>query len=245
MTLISDQDGSKELYLEERRQEIVRQVNHSGRVSVAELAERFGVSEVTIRADLQALAARNLIVRTHGGAVPMGRGLRELSLADRSQQQVTEKDRIGAAGAAMVSNGDAIVLDSSSTALAIAKHLKQHRDLTILTNSLAIAHEMLEEALKMRRIPGIYFTDTPTGRHAHIAGTGLGVWEIVRVYREENNDWEALRESFDWLTEQQLRTALAYAEAYPEEIGDRIALEDEFSVEEVWKKYPFTRPPWA
>src|SRR3990172_12738951 len=107
----------------------------------------------------------------------------------------------------------------------------------------SIAHEMLEEALKMRRIPGIYFTDTPTGRHAHIAGTGLGVWEIVRVYREENNDWEALRESFDWLTEQQLRTALAYAEAYPEEIGDRIALEDEFSVEEVWKKYPFTRPP--
>lgn len=144
MTLISDQDGSKELYLEERRQEIVRQVNHSGRVSVAELAERFGVSEVTIRADLQALAARNLIVRTHGGAVPMGRGLRELSLADRSQQQVTEKDRIGAAGAATVSNGDAIVLDSSSTALAIAKHLKQHRDLTLLTNSLAIAREMLD-----------------------------------------------------------------------------------------------------
>ena len=48
----------------------------------------------------------------------------------------------------------------------------------------SIAHEMLEEALKMRRIPGIYLTDTPTGRHAHIAGTGLGVWEIVRVYRE-------------------------------------------------------------
>jgi len=99
---------------------------------------------VTIRADLQALGARNLIVRTHGGAVPMSRGLRELSLADRSQQQVTEKDRIGAAGAAMVSNGDAIVLDSSSTVLAIARHLKQHRDLTILTNSLAIAHEMLD-----------------------------------------------------------------------------------------------------
>src|SRR3972149_1596721 len=107
----------------------------------------------------------------------------------------------------------------------------------------SIAHEMLEEALKMRRIPGIYFTDTPTGRHAHIAGTGLGVWEIVRVYREENNDWEALRKRYDWLTEQPLRPALASAEASLQAIGDPIALEDEFSVEEVWKKYPFTRPP--
>src|SRR3972149_7363891 len=103
-----DQDRPKELYLEERRQEIVRQVNHCGRISVAELAERFGVSEVTIRADLQALAARNLIVRTHGGAVPIGRGLRGLSLADRSQQQVTEKDRIGAAGAATASHSGAV-----------------------------------------------------------------------------------------------------------------------------------------
>jgi len=134
----------KDLYLEERRQEIVRRVHECGRVSVAELAEQFNVSEVTIRADLQALAARNLIVRTHGGAVPAGRGLRELSLAARSQLQVSEKERIGIAGAALVSHGEAIILDSSSTSLAIARHLKQHRELTILTNSLAIAHEMLD-----------------------------------------------------------------------------------------------------
>ena len=134
----------KDLYPAERRQAITKRINDCGRASVAELARRFGVSEVTIRADLQALVARNLIVRTHGGAVPTRRGLHELSLADRTQQQVSEKDRIGAAGADLVSNGEAIVLDSSSTALAIVKHLKQHRDLTILTNSLVIAHEMLD-----------------------------------------------------------------------------------------------------
>ena len=141
---MADKRGSKDLYPAERRQEIVKQINDCGRASVADLAAQFRVSEVTIRADLQALVARNLIVRTHGGAVPTGRGLHELSLADRTQQQVSEKDRIGAAGADMVSNGEAIVLDSSSTALAIVKHLKQHRDLTILTNSLVIAHEMLD-----------------------------------------------------------------------------------------------------
>jgi len=141
---MADGNVLKDLYLEERRQEIVKRVNDCGRASVAELAEQFGVSEVTIRADLQALAARNLIVRTHGGAVPAGRGLHELPLAIRSQQQVSEKERIGVAGAVLVSHGDAIILDSSSTSFAIARHLKHHRDLTILTNSLAVAHEMLD-----------------------------------------------------------------------------------------------------
>jgi DeoR/GlpR family transcriptional regulator of sugar metabolism len=134
----------KELYLEERRQEILQQVQKAGRVSVAELSQHFGVSEVTIRADLQVLAGYNLLVRTHGGAVPTGRGLPELSLSLRRQQQVSEKSRIGEAGAGLVSEGDAIFLDTSSTALAIAQRLKQCLHLTIITNSLAIAQEMLD-----------------------------------------------------------------------------------------------------
>ncbi|MCL4505778.1 MAG: DeoR/GlpR family DNA-binding transcription regulator [Chloroflexi bacterium] len=134
----------KELYLEERRQEILRQVQKAGRVSVSELSQQFNVSEVTIRADLQALSEFNLLVRTHGGAVPAGRGLPELSLSLRRQQQVSEKNRIGEAGAALVVDGDAIFLDSSSTALAIAQRLKQRRHLTIISNSLVIAQEMLD-----------------------------------------------------------------------------------------------------
>ena len=137
-------DKFKDRYLEERRQEIVKLINACGRVSVAELAAQFRVSEVTIRADLQALAGRNLIMRTHGGAVRAERGIRELPLAIRSQQQTLEKERIGAAGAALVAHGDAIILDSSSTAFAIARHLKRHRDLTVLTNSLAIAYDLLD-----------------------------------------------------------------------------------------------------
>jgi DeoR/GlpR family transcriptional regulator of sugar metabolism len=131
----------KELYLEERRQEILLRVDQAGRVSVAELSQQLGVSEVTIRADLQALAERNLVIRTHGGAIPTG-GMHELALALRRQRQVQEKSRIGQAGAALVFDGDAIFLDSSSTALAIGQHLKSHRHLTIITNSLAVAQEM-------------------------------------------------------------------------------------------------------
>jgi len=134
----------RELYLEERQQAILAEIIRSGRVSVADLSRQFGVSEVTIRSDLQALAARNLIVRTHGGAVPVTNGMNDLALALRRQRQVQEKSRIGEAGAAMVADGNAIFLDASSTSLAIAQHLKEHRHLSIITNSLAVAQEMLD-----------------------------------------------------------------------------------------------------
>ena len=106
----------------------------------------------------------------------------------------------------------------------------------------AIVNELLEEALKMRRIPGIYFADTPSGRTAKVAGSGLGVWEIIMGYRSVDEDWDRLQEAYHWLSEYQLRSALAYAEAYPEEIERRIQRDERWTPERVWEMYPFTRP---
>lgn len=135
-------DAIDDLYLAERRRAIVELVQTQGRVAVTELSQRFGVSEVTIRADLQALAEQKLLVRTHGGAVRMDNNLEELALTLRRQRQVKEKDRIGWAGAEQIEDGDAIFLDSSSTSLAIAHHLKDRRYLTVVTNSLEVVHEL-------------------------------------------------------------------------------------------------------
>ncbi len=87
----------------------------------------------------------------------------------------------------------------------------------------AVASEMLDEAARMRRVPGITFADSTSGRVARIAGTGLDVWEIIGEYRAVDRDWEHLKASFDWLSEQQLRAALAYAEAFPAEIEAAVA----------------------
>lgn len=111
---------------------------------MTDLSQRFGVSEVTIRADLHALAERNLIVRTHGGAVPANQGMTELALVLRRQRQVRQKWLIGQAGAAMIQNGDAVFLDSSSTSLAIAHQLNEHRHLTVVSNSLEVARELFD-----------------------------------------------------------------------------------------------------
>src|SRR5919198_5830930 len=68
----------------------------------------------------------------------------------------------------------------------------------------SVANEMLTEAVRMRRIPGIVFADGPTGRRARVAGTGIDVFEIVRDYRTMGADWAQLRRAYHWLDERQL-----------------------------------------
>ncbi len=134
------------LYPQERRQAILQLLSKQGRVMVADLSKRFGVSEVTVRADLQALAREGKLIRTHGGAVPAPIATKppseDLRLERRKQQHPEQKSVIGAAAAALVEKGDAIYLDASSTALAIAQHIKTRQLITVLTSSLAVAQEL-------------------------------------------------------------------------------------------------------
>lgn len=109
----------------------------------------------------------------------------------------------------------------------------------------SVMSELLEEGLRMRRIPGIDFTDGYRGRMAKVAGTGIQVWEVVRDYRDMDACWDDLREAYHWLNETQLRAALAYAEAYPTEIDERIRIDEEWTPEKLYATYPFMRPPWA
>ncbi|MCO6451895.1 MAG: DeoR/GlpR transcriptional regulator [Caldilineales bacterium] len=137
-------NSTRELYMEERRRTILERVESQGRVAVGDLSEEFGVSEATIRADLNALSRDGLVVRTHGGAVQGGGRLYDLALATRRQRHVHEKSSIGIAAASLVAEGDSIFLDSSSTALAIAQQLKHRRSISVITNSLAVAQELLD-----------------------------------------------------------------------------------------------------
>ena len=106
----------------------------------------------------------------------------------------------------------------------------------------SIVNEMLSEAVKMRRIPGIAFADGPNGRVAVIAGTGLEVWEVVDQFRAVGEDWACLKAGFDWLSDFQLRAAMAYAEAFPEEIGTQLADNASWTPERAWETYPYMRP---
>ncbi len=107
----------------------------------------------------------------------------------------------------------------------------------------SVANEMLGEAIRMRRVPGIVFLDSPSGRSAAIAGTGLEVWELVETFRAIQQDLQRLHEIYDHLSDAQIHAALSYAAAYPDEIDALIADNATWTPERVWSAYPVTRPP--
>jgi len=134
-----------DVFARERQEHIVRIVEEHGRARVSDLAALFGVSAVTIRKDLVALEAERRLTRTHGGAIAVDRSRPELSFDIRERLQADEKQWIGAAAATLVQDGESIVLDASTTALSVARHLKARpgwSQLTVLTNGLRIASEL-------------------------------------------------------------------------------------------------------
>ncbi len=119
-------------------------LEQEGRVSVAGLGERFQVSPATVRSDLDALAQQGLLLRTHGGAIHSDRTDLELSFDVRRRLHSLQKRRIGAAAATMIEDGEAIALDASTTALAVASQIKDRREVTVITNGLLVALALLE-----------------------------------------------------------------------------------------------------
>jgi len=103
----------------------------------------------------------------------------------------------------------------------------------------AVANELLEEAVRMKRCPGIIFTEGTAGRRARIAGTGIEVWEVIATYKGVDEDFNRLRQAYHWLTEQQLRAAVGYYMVYREEIDRLIKQNEGLTKEHIHKRYPF------
>jgi DeoR family transcriptional regulator of aga operon len=128
---------------EERRRAILDLLNHQGRVLVTELSRKFETSQVTIRKDLEVLHAHGLVHRTHGGALPTREGAREdPTLREKEKLHHHEKLRIAALAAEEVKEGQVLILDSGTTTTAIARTLRNFRNLTIITNAVNIAAEL-------------------------------------------------------------------------------------------------------
>ena len=102
-----------------------------------------------------------------------------------------------------------------------------------------IARDLLVEAVKMRRCPGITFADGPTGRRAKIAGTGIDIWEFIATFKGLGENYEKLKESYHWLSDQQMRSALSYYALYPVEIEEKIARNEDITQAQVIKRFPF------
>jgi DeoR family transcriptional regulator, aga operon transcriptional repressor len=135
-------DG-EDMLIDERRQHILGLLQSDGRVLVAELSRQLGISQITIRKDLDHLEGKGLIQRTHGGALPVQTGaLFDPSLQEKQKQHSHEKQRIAAAAARLVQEGQCVMLDSGTTTTAIARALRRFSQLTVITNAVNIAAEL-------------------------------------------------------------------------------------------------------
>lgn len=131
------------LFAEERQQKVVMLLEKNGSVRVTELSEYFNVSEATIRRDLQEMEEKRLLRRTHGGAVKCDITNFEPSFLDKKNEQSEEKAAIGKLAAAMIKDGDTIILDSGTTTLEISKNIIA-KNITVITNSVDIAIELMK-----------------------------------------------------------------------------------------------------
>jgi DeoR family transcriptional regulator, fructose operon transcriptional repressor len=136
------QSFDRPVFAEERKRRILETLKQEQAVKVSDLGLLLQVSEASVRRDLQDLEEAGLLKRTHGGAVSNQTAAFEPSLAEKEDRYRAEKMTIAGLAAAMVQEGDTVMLDAGSTTLQIARLLKQREHLTVVTNAVNVAGEL-------------------------------------------------------------------------------------------------------
>jgi len=126
----------------ERQQKLTRLLEQMGRLSVSQICDHFDISEATARRDLETLAEQGKLQRVHGGAIPVEQAPPELPILERETEQTDEKTRIGRAVTNLIADNETVFLGSGTTILEVARNLRNHRNLTVITNSLPVLNTL-------------------------------------------------------------------------------------------------------
>jgi DeoR family transcriptional regulator, aga operon transcriptional repressor len=140
----------------DRRMKILKKLSLHDQVFVNELSKEFGVSEVTIRNDLEQLESKNLLIRARGGAMSTTQVVsQDLQLGEKHKLNMNEKSRIGKAAAKLINDSDAVIIDSGTTTLEVVKNLASNlNNVTIISNALNIANQLVSSSNINLIIPG-------------------------------------------------------------------------------------------
>jgi DeoR family transcriptional regulator of aga operon len=157
----------------ERHRQILTLLERRRRLSVAEIVRRFSISEATARRDLQAITSDGKARRVHGGVLAVGSAPRELPILERGRQQSTEKARIGRLVASLIGDHETVFLGSGTTVLEVARHLRDRRDLTVITNSLPVLNMLAGNREVTVIALGGMLRDSELSLIGHIAELGL------------------------------------------------------------------------
>ncbi|OLT04066.1 hypothetical protein BJF90_24585 [Pseudonocardia sp. CNS-004] len=137
----------------QRREEILRRVQRQGFVSVSQLVRDYQVDSSTIRRDLATMERLGVIVRSHGGATLPAEPA-EIPYHVKIGKNVAQKRAIARAVAETVPHGSSLLIDSGSTTLEVAQALRNHREMTVITNDLRVAAEIANQGDVRLIVPG-------------------------------------------------------------------------------------------
>jgi DeoR/GlpR family transcriptional regulator of sugar metabolism len=143
----------------DRQQQLLARLQLEGEVKVAELREQFGVTEMTVRRDLEKLELAGLARRTFGGAIAISR---DVALRERTNVLLEEKARIGKEAALFIREGDSVFIDGGTTTLQVARALPRGLAVTVVTNALNIALELMEKGIQTHVTGGAVLETTST-----------------------------------------------------------------------------------
>ena len=166
----------------ERRRRICELLREQGRVTVDSLAARFGTSQVTIRSDLSTLESEGALTRTHGGALDVAEA--DQTLGVKRLQHKAEKQRIAAAAAALIRDGETIILDSGTTTAEIARRIRKLglASINVITNALNIAALLIEVSAVRLIVPGGILRRESNSLSGHMAEAALANLQADRLY---------------------------------------------------------------
>ena len=144
----------KRKLLSAEREKLIMQALNNGVGTITELSAKLNVSEATVRRDLQSLEEQGKARRVHGGAVRVQFPRTEPIFTKKATFHATEKDQIAELALQMIDDDDSIFLDGGSTVLTLARKLKERKNLTIVTNSLMAAAELMESQHRLILLGG-------------------------------------------------------------------------------------------
>lgn len=159
----------------QRRVIILEKLDQDGQVDVISLSKELGVTEVTIRNDLARLEQKNMLIRARGGAIKVDRVGADFTLSDKNRHHYQEKSRIGKAAAALIEDGDTIILDSGTTTLEITKNLRV-AGLTVITNALNVVNQLADHEHVAVIVPGGFL------RKNSLSLVGAGAEDSLKNY---------------------------------------------------------------
>ena len=171
------------LLVGERRHRIVDLLREQGRVTVEALAGRFATSPVTIRTDLATLEAAGALERTHGGAL-LRRDDDDQPITVKRTLHHAEKVRIAKAAAALIQDGETIILDSGTTTAEIAKQIRklEVRSINVITNALNIAAFLTDVPAVRLIMPGGILRPESNSLSGHMAEAALANLQADRLF---------------------------------------------------------------